>query len=51
MGEGDRDNIERARFEQLRAELTAAFRAPEASYTRLSAADVIARNAADRTGE
>ena len=31
-------------FERLKAELTSAFAAPEASYQPLTAADVIARN-------
>ena len=40
----DRERVEREAFERLKAELTVAFAAPEASYETLTAADVIARN-------
>lgn len=40
----DKDAKEAAAFERLKAELTHAYAAPEASYKSLIAADVIARN-------
>ena len=40
----DKERAEREAFDRLRAELTRAFAAPEASYKRLTAAEVIARN-------
>jgi putative addiction module CopG family antidote len=40
----DKERAEREAFERLKAELTRAFAAPEASYQPLTAADVIARN-------
>lgn len=40
----DKERKERDTFERLKAELTHAYAAPEASYRPLTAADVIARN-------
>jgi antitoxin ParD1/3/4 len=40
----DKARVESARFDRLRAELQAAFAAPDDSYIALSADDVIARN-------
>ncbi len=40
----DKDATEAAALERLKAELTHAYAAPEASYKPLTAADVIARN-------
>lgn len=40
----DKERAEREAFDRLRAELTRGFAAPEASYKRLTAAEVIARN-------
>lgn len=40
----DKDAKEAAAFERLRAELTHAYAAPEASYKPITAADVISRN-------
>jgi putative addiction module CopG family antidote len=40
----DMAHAEQQAFERLKAELGAAFAAPEDSYTPLSASDVIARN-------
>jgi antitoxin ParD1/3/4 len=40
----DKAQADEAAFQRLKAELTHAFAAPEASYTSLSAADIIARN-------
>ncbi|WP_333835334.1 ribbon-helix-helix domain-containing protein [Rubrimonas sp.] len=40
----DRERVEREAFDRLKAELTLAFAAPEASYEPLTPADVIARN-------
>ncbi len=40
----DKARADEAAFQMLKAELTRAFAAPEASYHKLSAADVIARN-------
>jgi len=40
----DRERKETEAFERLKAELTHAYAAPEASYHPLTAADVIARN-------
>ena len=40
----DKERAERDAFDRLKAELTRAFAAPEASYKRLTAAEVIARN-------
>lgn len=42
----DEERAEREAFDRFRAELNRAFAAPEASYTSLSAAAVIARNRA-----
>lgn len=41
----DRERVEAASFERLKAELTTAFAAPESSYTALDADTVFARNA------
>lgn len=41
----DRDRVEAQRFDLLKAELTAAFAAPESTYHPLDADMVIARNA------
>lgn len=41
----DLDRVEAQRFERLKTELTAAFAAPEASYSLLDAEAVFARNA------
>ena len=41
----DRERVEAASFERLKAELTTAFAAPESSYTTLDADAVFARNA------
>lgn len=40
----DKERVEQAAFDRLKAELTHAFAAPESSYQRLTAAEVIARN-------
>lgn len=40
----DKERVEQAAFERLKAELDRAFAAPDASYRPLSAAEVIARN-------
>ncbi|MDQ1154226.1 addiction module antitoxin [Brevundimonas sp. SORGH_AS_0993] len=40
----DRDRVETERFDRLKAELTAAFQAPETSYGLLDADTVFARN-------
>ena len=40
----DKDRAEQEAFDRLKAELTHAYAAPEASYRPLTAADVIARN-------
>ncbi len=40
----DKEHREAEAFERLKAELTHAYAAPEASYHPLTAADVIARN-------
>lgn len=45
----DMERKEQLAFERLKAELTHAFAAPETSYCPLTAADVIARNAAAST--
>lgn len=42
----DKERKEADAFERLKAELTHAYAAPEASYRPLTAADVIARNRA-----
>ena len=42
----DKERWEREAFDRLKAELTLAFAAPDASFQPLSAADVIARNKA-----
>ena len=42
----DKERVEQEAFERLKAELARAFAAPEASYQRLTAAEVIARNKA-----
>jgi putative addiction module CopG family antidote len=42
----DKERVEQEAFERLKAELTRAFAAPEASYQPLTAAEVIARNKA-----
>lgn len=41
----DRERVEAARFERLKAELSAAFDAPESRYPPLDAETVFARNA------
>ena len=43
----DKERKETEAFERLKAELTHAYAAPDASYHPLTAADVIARNRAD----
>lgn len=40
----DKERVEETAFERLKAELHAAFAAPEESYRPLTAAEVIARN-------
>ena len=40
----DKERAEEQAFERLKAELTLAFAAPEASYAPLTASDVIQRN-------
>ena len=40
----DKERVEREAFDRLKAELTRAFAAPEDSYKRLTATEVIARN-------
>lgn len=40
----DKDQREKAAFDRLKAELTQAFAAPEDSYVRLTANEIIARN-------
>lgn len=40
----DKERAEQEAFDRLKAELTRAFAAPEASYQPLTAAEVIARN-------
>jgi putative addiction module CopG family antidote len=40
----DKERVEQETYERLKADLTQAFSAPEASYRPLLAADVIARN-------
>lgn len=40
----DKDRAEQEAFDRLKAELNRAFAAPEASYTPMTAAEVIARN-------
>jgi putative addiction module CopG family antidote len=40
----DKERAEKVAFDRLKAELTHAFAAPEASYQPLTAAEVIARN-------
>jgi antitoxin ParD1/3/4 len=40
----DKERAEREAFDRLRAELTHAFAAPDATYQPLTAAEVIARN-------
>ena len=40
----DKERAERDAFDRLKAELSRAFAAPEASYKPLTAAEVIARN-------
>ena len=40
----DKERAERKAFDRLKAELTRAFAAPEDSYKRLTATEVIARN-------
>jgi len=42
----DKERVEQEAFDRLKAELTLAFAAPDASYHPLSASDVIARNSA-----
>ncbi len=46
----DKERSEQQIFDRLKAELTRAFAAPDASYHPLSASDVIARNKA-QTGK
>lgn len=41
----DKERVEASQFDRLKAELTRAFAADEASFTGLDAASVIARNA------
>jgi len=41
----DRERVEAKGFERLKAELTAAFAAPESAYQSLDAETIIARNA------
>lgn len=43
----DMERKEQQTFDRLKAELAHAFAAPESTYRPLTAADVIARNAAD----
>lgn len=40
----DKERVEEAAYERLKAELSHAFAAPDSSYELLSVADVIARN-------
>ncbi len=40
----DKERVELAAFDRLKAELTQAFAAPESSYVAITAADIIARN-------
>lgn len=40
----DKERMERESFERLKAELKRAFAAPDSSYKKLTAADIIARN-------
>lgn len=40
----DKERADRIAFDRLRAELTAAFSAPDADYVHLSADELIARN-------
>jgi hypothetical protein len=40
----DKERQEKEAFERLKAELAHAYAAPESSYRRLTAAEVIARN-------
>ncbi len=40
----DKERVERATFDRLKAELTQAYSAPDAAYKPLTAAEVIARN-------
>ena len=40
----DKERVEQEAFERLKAELQYAFAAPDSSYQKLTAADVIARN-------
>ena len=42
----DKERAEREQFERLKAELRAAFAAPDDTYTALTAAEIIARNPA-----
>lgn len=44
----DKERVDREVFDRLKAELTLAFSAPDASYQKLTAAQVIARNKAAR---
>ncbi len=41
----DKERVETERFERLKAELTAAFAAPDAAYAALDAETIIRRNA------
>jgi antitoxin ParD1/3/4 len=40
----DKERVEQAAFERLKAELQHAFAAPDSSYKKLTATDVISRN-------
>jgi len=42
----DKERMEQQAFDRLKGELTRAFSAPDSSYQKLSAANVIARNQA-----
>jgi antitoxin ParD1/3/4 len=45
----DKERVEREAFERLKAELGAAFAAPDGSYGTLTASELIARNDARRS--
>ncbi len=45
----DKERVEQVAFERLKAELGAAFAAPDADYVALTAEDLIARNRARRS--
>ena len=44
----DKERAEQETFDRLKAELTRAFAAPDASYKPLTASDVIARNSSGK---